>query len=103
MEKENDRGKSFLFRTVWTVIGALITAAVLAGVGFTWSTYTTTHEMKMDLSKLCAAVPELKLKHETLELKVQKQEVADVEMRGRLYFLEKSLELFESRLNRVRQ
>lgn len=86
--------------TIWKIIGGITIAAVMAAVGFTWSTYTTTNEMKIQLSGLCTALPEVKARVEKLDIEVQMGKMTDVEVKGRLFFLETKLKDFEDYLRR---
>ncbi len=84
--------------TIWKIVGGIAVSAVLAGVGFTWSTYVRTTEMQSSLNMMCVAVPELKMKIEKMDIEIQTARMTDIEVKGRLFFLERSLEAFEKRI-----
>lgn len=84
----------------WKVVGGLATAAIIAGAGLAWSTREQTQAMQVQLSGLCTSLPEIKTKVDRLELEVQQGKINDTSMQGRMYFLEKSLEAFEKRVER---
>ena len=83
---------------VWKILGGVITAAIIAMGAFTYSIKGEIAEIKVSLGKLCADVPRLEEKTKSLEVEVVSSKLTDMEMRGRIIFLEKSLELFEKRI-----
>lgn len=95
--------KSNIQAVIWTVIGAVATAGILAGVGFTWSTHIATNEMKIELNKMCTLYPDLKSRVERMDIEVQTNKMGDIETRGRVFFLEKSLEAFEKRIANIKK
>ena len=89
-----------IMSSLWKVVIGVATAAAISAAGFTWSTNQKTQEMQIQLSGLCITMPELKTRVDKLSIEVETTKLADVEMKGRLFFLEKTLETFERRLSK---
>ena len=86
--------------TIWKIVEGVAITAILAATGFAWNTYTKTNEMQVQLSGLCVALPKIEARIDRHENELSATKLAGQEIKGRVYYLEKSLEVFERRIDK---
>ena len=98
--RKTDLGDQQTKSTVWKIVEGIAIAAVLAAASLTWSTREEVKTMQVQLSGVCVSVPEIKSKVDRHDLALEKSLITDEAMKGRMYFLEESLRMFEKRVDR---